>query len=85
VSLALYFVQPSDTISPSSGALHYRKLQHKQGVPTMKKVYSQPQVKAHGSVKQLTQIAGNQATNDVLIFNNTVLAQDTQSKSFNLP
>lgn len=50
----------------------------------MKKEYTSPQLTVHGSVEQLTQVVGAQATQDVLIFNGETLGTDTQSKGFNL-
>ncbi|MEM9005881.1 MAG: lasso peptide [Cyanobacteria bacterium P01_F01_bin.86] len=50
----------------------------------MKKSYISPQMTIHGSVEQLTQVIGEQATQDVLIFNGETLGTDTQSQSFDL-
>ncbi|NER80534.1 MAG: lasso peptide [Leptolyngbya sp. SIO1D8] len=50
----------------------------------MKKGYIAPEITVHGSVEHMTQVVGEQATQDVLIFNGQTIATDSQSKSFDL-
>lgn len=50
----------------------------------MKKGYTSPQLTVHGSVEQLTQVVGQQSTQDVLIFNGETIGTDSQSRSFDL-
>lgn len=50
----------------------------------MRKNYIAPQVKVHGSVEELTQVVGNNATQDVLIFNGEVSSEDNQSQDLDI-
>jgi hypothetical protein len=50
-----------------------------------KKAYSSPKLTVHGSVEHLTQVAGDNAEADVLVFNGEVVLDNDDSRDFELP